>query len=104
MFSHVVSDMKHSPTPIGHDLIASSLVCAGKLETTNDPRQYVSIPRQAMCVRWVLDGDIFLKYLATTKYNLIETILIKYYINSIDHAINYDDLIFQHWMSECAYF
>ena len=33
----MVSDMKHSPTPIGHDLIASSLVCAGKLETTTDP-------------------------------------------------------------------
>ena len=27
-----------------------------------------------------------------------------YYINSVDHAMNYDDLIFKHWMNECAYF
>ena len=30
----MVSDMKHSPIRIGHDLIASLLVCAGKLEMT----------------------------------------------------------------------
>ena len=39
--------MKHSPIPIGHDLIASSLVCAGKLETTKDPRQYVKLKSDA---------------------------------------------------------
>ena len=48
VFSHVVSDMELSPIPIGDDLIASASVCAGKLETTKDPRQYVLIPRQAM--------------------------------------------------------
>ena len=30
---------------------------------------------------------------------------IQYYsIYFIDHAMNYDDLIFEHWMNECAYF
>ena len=33
--------MKHSPTPIGHYLIVSSLVSAVKLETTKVPRQYM---------------------------------------------------------------
>ena len=27
-----------------------------------------------------------------------------YYINLIDNAMNYVDLIFEHWKNECAYF
>ena len=37
----MVSDMKHSPTPIRHNLNAPSFVCAGKLETIEFPRTHL---------------------------------------------------------------
>ena len=53
-------------------------------------------------------GKLGLKYVSTTKYNLINKVLEKYiqyhFINSINHALNNDDLIIEHWMNECAYF
>ena len=50
IMSHMVSAMKHSPTPTRNDLIASLLVCAGKFETIKYmyPWKYVRISRQAM--------------------------------------------------------
>ena len=56
----------------------------------------------------LIKGKFGLKYVATTKYNLIDKVLewyiIYHFINLIDHALNNDDLILEHWMNECAFY
>ena len=51
-----------------------------------------------------------MRYIATTKFNLIIKLLIYYIqyiyviiVNLINHAMNYDDLIFKHWMNVLIY-
>ena len=55
----------------------------------------------------LIRGKFGLKYVATTKYNLINKVLELYiqyhFINLINHALNNDDLIFEHWMNICAF-